>query len=142
MTDLSTTALGTHFGPFEVDVRNGEVVAVRGHALDPDPSPLGAALLDSRRTRVRRPSVRRSWLEGGPGTATELRGIDPFVEVEWDEALDLAAAELVRVRDQHGHTSIFGGSYGWGSAGRFHMAGPQTHRFLRLFGGYTDVRGT
>ncbi|MDG2113272.1 MAG: molybdopterin-dependent oxidoreductase [Actinomycetota bacterium] len=142
MPDVSTTALGTHFGVYEIDSRDGEVTEVRGHRLDPDPSPLGTALVDHTRNRVERPSVRKSWLEGGPGTATDLRGVEPFVEVEWDVALDLAASELARVRDQHGHTSIFGGSYGWGSAGRFHMSGPQTHRFLRLFGGYTDVRGT
>ena len=137
-----TTSLGTHFGTFEVDTHDGEVVAVRGHRLDPDPSPLGAALIDRNRQRVQLPSIRRSWLEGGPGTASHRRGLDPFVEVQWDEALDLVAAELIRVRDQHGHTSIYGGSYGWGSAGRFHLTGPQTHRFLRLFGGYTDAIGT
>jgi len=142
MSEVRTTALGTHFGPFHVDTVGGEVVAVRGHELDPDPSPLGGALMDRASLRVEYPSVRRSWLEGGAGTATELRGREPFVEVSWDEALDLVAAELERVRDDHGHTSVFGGSYGWGSAGRFHMSGTQVHRFMRHFGGYTDVRGT
>ncbi len=142
MTDVVTTALGTHFGPFLVDSADGEIVEVRGHDLDPDPSPLGAAYLDRKELRVTRPAVRRSWLDGGPGTATHLRGEDPYVEVGWDEALDLVAAELARVRDEHGHRSVFGGSYGWGSAGRFHLTGPQVHRFMRLFGGYTDVRGT
>ena len=34
------------------------------------------------------------------------------------------------------HMAIFGGSYGWASAGRFHDAQHQIHRFLNLAGGY------
>ena len=45
--------------------------------------------------RILRPAVRRGWLEGGGGAA---RGQDAFVEVGWDEALDLAARELARVK--------------------------------------------
>ena len=35
-----------------------------------------------------------------------------------------------------GRAAIFGGSYGWASAGRFHDAQHQIHRFLNLAGGY------
>ncbi len=31
---------------------------------------------------------------------------------------------------------MFGGSYGWASAGRFHHAQSQLHRFLNCLGGY------
>lgn len=140
--DRVTTSLGTHFGPFEVDTADGRVVEVRGMASDPEPAALGASLLDHDQLRVQRPAIRRSWLEGGPGSANDRRGTDPFVEVSWERALDLVSGELARVRDEHGHTSIYGGSYGWSSAGRFHMSGPQIHRFMRQFGGYTDARGT
>jgi biotin/methionine sulfoxide reductase len=85
--------------------------------------------------------VRRGWLEHGPGP-TDRRGRDPFVEVGWDEALDLLAAELARVRASAGNEAIFGGSYGWASAGRFHHAQSQLHRFLAQFGGYTASRNT
>ena len=57
--------------------------------------------------------------------------------MEWDEVLDLLAEELARVRDTHGLAAIFGGSYGWASAGRFHHAQSQIHRFLNTaLGGY------
>src|SRR4030095_10396371 len=56
--------------------------------------------------------------------------------MEWTEVLDLLARELARVRDTHGLASIFGGSYGWSSAGRFHHAQSQVHRFLNVLGGY------
>src|SRR5207248_2983602 len=39
--------------------------------------------------------------------------------------------------DAHGPRAIFGGSYGWSSAGRFHHAQSQLHRFLNTsLGGY------
>ena len=44
--------------------------------------------------------------------------------------------ELRRVYATHGPRAIFGGSYGWASAGRFHDAQHQIHRFLNLAGGY------
>ena len=57
------------------------------------------------RLRVRRPAVRKSWLEQGPGAARERRGAEPFVELPWDEALDLVAGELARVKDAHSATA-------------------------------------
>ncbi len=83
-----------------------------------------------------RPMVRRGWLEHGP-RPDDRRGRDTFVAVSWDRALDLLANELARVRDAHGPGAVFGGSYGWSSAGRFHHAQGQMHRFLnKVLGGY------
>ena len=58
------------------------------------------------------------------------RGREPFVPVSWDKALDLVAGEIERVRRQHGNAAIMGGSQGWSSAGLFHEARVQLHRFL------------
>ncbi|MEM7750279.1 MAG: molybdopterin-dependent oxidoreductase, partial [Pseudomonadota bacterium] len=41
-------------------------------------------------------------------------------------------------RKTHGNGAIFGGSYGWASAGRFHHALSQIHRFLNCTGGYVS----
>ncbi|MWD29357.1 molybdopterin-dependent oxidoreductase [Aquicoccus sp. SCR17] len=113
-------------------------VTLRVHPGDADPNPIGLDQLEDgvQKVRVRRPAVRKSWLEQGPGAALEKRGHEPFVEVSWERALDLAAAEIDRVRKTHGNGSIFGGSYGWSSAGRFHHAQSQVHRFLNAAGGY------
>jgi biotin/methionine sulfoxide reductase len=88
--------------------------------------------------RVRRPAVRAGVLERGPTDPRrgEGRGREPFVEVSWEQALGLVADELRRVIDAHGNAAIFGGSYGWSSAGRFHHAQSQVHRFLNVLGGY------
>lgn len=132
----------THFGAFEVETDGTQVTGVHPFAMDPEPSPIGQSLEAVTRNRVMRPAIRRSWLEEGPGARTEARGNEPFVEVDWDEALDLVAAELERVRTDHGNAAIFGGSYGWGSAGRFHHAQSQIYRFMHLIGGHTNKVGT
>lgn len=129
----------THWGAYQPQVEAGRLLALNPAPWDADPSPIGrsvAGALDSP-SRVRRPAVRRGFLN--PATrhrSGAQRGSDPFVEVPWDEALDLVAEELYRVRRDHGNSAIFGGSYGWSSAGRFHHAQSQLHRFLNGFGGY------
>jgi biotin/methionine sulfoxide reductase len=130
----------SHFGAFHALVRDGRVVGVRPFEKDPHPSPVLDAVPEAlyAHNRIVRPAVRRSWLESGPGGNTQGRGREPFVEVSWDEILDRLAAELDRVRREHGNEAIFGGSYGWSSAGRFHHAKTQLHRFLGRLGGFTD----
>ena len=128
----------SHWGAFAADVdASGEVTAVRPDALDPAPSPLLGNFVGALRhpLRVATPMVRRGWLERGPGPDV-ARGTDEFVAVGWDEVLDRLAAELTRVYDGPGPEAVFGGSYGWASAGRFHHAQSQVHRFLNCLGGY------
>jgi biotin/methionine sulfoxide reductase len=128
----------SHWGAYLADVSDNEIVHVRPHPLDRDPSPLLGNIPGSTTSpaRIKRPAIRKGWLENGPG-ATDKRGIDPFVEVEWDQALDLLALELDRVVTTHGPAALYGGSYGWASAGRFHHAQSHLRRFLNLLGGYT-----
>ena len=127
----------SHWGLFHARFRDGDM-QVRPYPGDPDPNRAIENLPGALRhaARIARPMVRRGWLERGPG-ADEVRGRDDFVALPWDEVLDRLAAELARVRDTHGIGAIFGGSYGWSSAGRFHHAQSQVHRFLNtVLGGY------
>ena len=145
MNDLSPDLRSTerlvphssHWGAFSARRRDDGAIEIVPHPRDPDPSPLlgniPAAI--AHRARIARPMVRRGWLEHGPGPDRQ-RGRDEFVEVPWPRVLDLAAAELRRVYTQYGPKCVFGGSYGWASAGRFHDAQHQIHRFLNLAGGY------
>ncbi len=128
-----------HWGVYEIErPLAGGLPKLSSLALDPDPNPIGLDQLDESVTRLRvaRPAVRRSWLDGGPGSARDQRGREAFVEVDWDTALDLVASEIGRVRAEHGNDAIFGGSYGWASAGRFHHAQSHVHRFYNKIGGY------
>ncbi len=126
----------SHWGAFSVLARDRSV-EIRPHPRDPDPSALLANIPASvsHPARIARPMARRGWLEHGPGSDHQ-RGRDDFVPLSWPEALDLAAAELRRIYAAHGPRAIFGGSYGWASAGLFHDAQHQIHRFLNLAGGY------
>ena len=127
----------SHWGVFSARMKDG-ALEVRPHPGDPDPNGIienfPAAL--RHRARIAQPMVRRGWLENGPGP-DERRGRDEYVPVSWEKALDLLGGELLRLRDGPGPGAIFGGSYGWASAGRFHHAQSQIHRFLNVAcGGY------
>ena len=136
----SPTSL-THWGGFSAGIDSGDIASVTPLPGDTDPSPLLGNLPGSIRhpARVATPAVRRGWLREGPGPSTR-RGADEFVAVSWDELTELLAGELRRVVEKYGNEAIFGGSYGWASAGRFHHAQSQVHRFLKLLGGYTFSR--
>src|ERR1041384_5902713 len=125
-----------HWGAFTADVVDGDIAAVHPMRGDADPSPLLGNLPGSlrHRSRVTGPAVRRGWLRDGPGP-TDKRGADEFVAVSWNELADLLAAELRRVIDTYGNEAIYGGSYGWASAGRFHHAQSQVQRFPKFLGG-------
>ncbi|SSW66753.1 molybdopterin guanine dinucleotide-containing S/N-oxide reductase [Achromobacter agilis] len=126
-----------HWGVFSAAWKGG-VLDVQPHPGDPDPNPLIDNFTNAldHPVRVTAPMVRRGWLERGPGPDAR-RGSDCYVRMEWDEVLDLLARELSRVKERHGPEAVFGGSYGWSSAGRFHHAQSQVHRFLNTaLGGY------
>jgi biotin/methionine sulfoxide reductase len=133
----------THWGAFDAVVRDGELAEVRPYALDADPSPLLGNIKGAARhpARVTQPVVRKGWLERGPG-ADARRGAEPFVAVSWDELTELLANELRRVYGEYGGEAVYGGSYGWASAGRFHHAQSQIHRFLNVLGGYVSSVNT
>jgi biotin/methionine sulfoxide reductase len=140
MTTKSENRVTTsHWGAFRVLTENNRIVGTEAFAPDPHPSAIPKTLPAAvhHDSRVARPSFRRGWLAGGE-RARDLRGRDEFVELPWDEALDITAAEMQRVIAEHGNGSIFGGSYGWASAGRFHHALSQVHRFLNVSGGYVS----
>lgn len=130
---------GSHWGLYDAEVEHGRVVGVRAFAKDPRPSRIIEAMPSAvhAECRIDQPMVRRGWLEHGVKSDRAGRGVEPFVEVSWDEALDLVAAELTRVKDAHGNEAIYASS-GWASAGAFHNARAQLTRFLNGLGGFVS----
>ena len=125
-----------HWGAFSARW-NGATLDIRPYAEDPAPSSILQNFTTAMRhkARILRPMVRKAWLDRN--TSSERTFDQKFVACPWDEVLDLLANELSRIRTEHGATAVFGGSYGWSSAGRFHHAQSQVHRFLNMaFGGY------
>jgi biotin/methionine sulfoxide reductase len=131
-----TITHSSHWGAFTVESRHG-ALSVIPHPDDPDPSPLLRNVTDAvaNPARISQPMVRLGWLQDGPGSDGR-RGRDRFVAVPWPRLLDMLAAEISRVRQAYGNEAIYGGSYGWASAGRFHHAQSQIHRFFNCAGGY------
>ncbi len=130
----------SHWGAYTAVVEQGRLVRCEPFARDPLPSPMLSAIPDMVYSplRIARPAVRQSYLRKRSKAGGAGRGAEPFVEVSWDTALSIAAEELGRVRAEHGAGALFGGSYGWASAGRYHHARTQLRRFLYQGGGCTD----
>ena len=134
-----TVIHSSHWGAFEAIVEDERLREVRAFASDTAPSPILSAIAPAvhHELRVANPSFREGWLKHRD--RNRGRG-ERFIEVPWDEALDLVAEELQRVKAEHGNEAIFAGSYGWSSAGRFHHAKTQLQRFMNCFGGYTGQK--
>ena len=128
----------THWGSFLIEKEDQKIIAVHPCEPDSNPSAIGQSLLNALdpSSRIAQPMIRKGYLQKRWQSDGRGRGAEPFVAVPWDEALDIGAEALQRVRQQYGNESIFGGSYGWASAGRFHHSQSQLHRFLNGLGGY------
>ena len=134
----------THWGAYEVEAENGKVLSLTPFADDPNPSPIGFGMPQAINdpVRIRQPMVRREWLERTAKDQAGGRGKGPFIAVSWQRALDLVADEIDRVRQEYGNEAIYAGSYGWASAGRFHHANSQLHRFMAFAGGFVSSKNT
>jgi biotin/methionine sulfoxide reductase len=134
----------THWGNYLVAQADDGQILVQPASQDPEPSSIGRSLADTqdRNSRVAQPMVRLGYYTRGRASDTTQRGRERFVAIDWPEALDIAADALAAARASGGNRAIYGGSYGWASAGRFHHAQSQLHRFLQKLGGYTDSRDT
>ncbi|NLF65927.1 MAG: molybdopterin-dependent oxidoreductase [Chloroflexi bacterium] len=78
--------------------------------------------------RLKYPMKRKNWEPGGG--KKELRGRDEWVRISWDEALDIVASEIKRIKEKYGNRAIF--SPGAGEMGRT----------LTLYGGFVPAYGT
>ncbi len=132
-----------HWGAYTAVVEDGRLIRCEPYKADADPSPLLDSIvpLVYSDKRIRKPAVRRSWLQKRENSDRSLRGREDFVDVDWDLALDLVAEENRRVRDRYGASGIFNGSYGWSSAGRLHHARSLVRRFYFTGGGGVDQLG-
>lgn len=131
-----------HWGAYTAVVEDGRLIHCEPFADDPDPSPLLDSIVPMVYSdkRIRKPAVRRSWLQSARAATVAARQED-FVEVDWELALDLVAQENRRVRDRYGASGLFTGSYGWSSAGRLHHARSLVRRFYFSGGGGVDQQG-
>jgi trimethylamine-N-oxide reductase (cytochrome c) len=134
---------GSHWGAFRATVKGGRFVGIRPWEGDPRPSPALSGVMDSvySPTRIKYPMVRRDFLAHGAAADRKGRGDGDFVRVSWTQALDLVAAELLRVDKTYGPTASFAGSYGWKSPGKLHNCQTLLRRMMGLKGGFVASSG-
>ncbi|HSG48027.1 MAG TPA: molybdopterin-dependent oxidoreductase, partial [Longimicrobiales bacterium] len=97
-------------------VKDGRVTKLQGNPIDPlsrgHLCPRGTAgtglLYDP--DRLKTPLIR-----------TEARGRQEFREASWEEALDLVAENLLRIRDEHGPEALALFSHGYGGSWMTHL---------------------
>jgi len=77
--------------------------------------------------RLKYPMKRKNWEPGGG--KKELRGRDEWERISWDEALDIVAGELKRIKEAYGNEAIL-------------SRGSEIGRTLTLFGGCVQEWGT
>ncbi|WP_372573788.1 molybdopterin-dependent oxidoreductase [Ruegeria jejuensis] len=130
-----------HWGAYHI-TEGDEGIDLHPNPENPSPAQIGDGWLSAatdKKARILQPAIRKGWLDGDAG---RNRCDDAYMQMPWDEVLDIAAGEIARVSKDHGNQAIFGGSYGWASAGRFHHSQSQLRRFLNLTGGYVAARDT
>lgn len=132
-----------HWGAFTAVVEDGRLIGCEPFPGDPAPSAMLESIVPSVYSphRIQRPAVREGFLAHGYRAGGAGRGNERMIEVSWDLALELVAGEITRVEAEHGRSALFGGSYGWSSAGRFHHARSLVRRFYFSGGGAVDQVG-
>lgn len=132
-----------HWGALKVTMRNGKIVksgkALHVNNVYNDLQSNIKGLVED--TRVAYPMVRKSYLEDPKNPKPELRGRDEWVQVSYEKALNLAADAIKRTIKKDGNEGLYGGSYGWQSSGRLHVASTLLKRFLGTIGGFTNHIG-
>jgi anaerobic dimethyl sulfoxide reductase subunit A len=80
--------------------------------------------------RIKYPLKRKSWQPGGGENSNgQMRGVDEWERISWDEALEMTASEIKRIINDYGNESILAMSV-YGAPG-----------FLNAIGGCTGVYG-
>ncbi|TCV93046.1 trimethylamine-N-oxide reductase TorA [Biostraticola tofi] len=132
-----------HWGAFEATITDGRLIRVKPIQDDPAANELVQMVPEQvhAANRIRCPMARKSWLEGGPGSHTELRGQDQWVRLSWDKAISLVGDEILRIQRQHGPQAIYAGSYGWKSVGLLHNCQALLKRLMNLAGGFLGYTG-
>ena len=129
----------THWGAYLPVVSDGRLLEMQGVEFDPDPSNISDGWIDAydHPARLKQPAIRKVFFDHELSSDTNGRGREPFVAVSWETAEKIVASALKDIKSEYGNQAIYGGSYGWASAGKFHHAPSQLHRFLNCFGGFT-----
>lgn len=85
--------------------------------------------------RLKYPLKRKHWRVGGGDK--HLRGVDEWERISWDEALDIVASEVTRIKETYGSKSILATGYEYRNV----VPGLYTSPALNAYGGCTVTWG-
>jgi anaerobic selenocysteine-containing dehydrogenase len=92
--------------------------------------------------RVLYPLKRVDWDPNGNRNAGN-RGKSKYVRISWDEAIDIIAGELKRIKNKYGPEAVLSQSDGHAEGKSIHTAHGSANKLLALLGGYTlQMRNT
>ena len=160
---LSFIGTGQDSNSSAVDVKNGKIVRIRplhydwkyrseafnpwkmearGQAFEPSLKSLIPPYTLSYKKRVYSPNrilyplKRVDWNPDGDRN-TEKRGKSKYVRISWDEAIEIIASEINRVKAKYGPYAILSQSDGHGETKIVHSAHGCNRSLLNLLGGFT-----
>lgn len=141
MSDEFITTAG-RMGPLLCHVQDGRLIATKSALKGTFENSLASTGADQvySQARIKTPMVRKGFLHN-PTDPQGIRGQDDYVAVSWSEALALIDTQHKRIREQHGASAIYAGSYGWRSSASLHRAQTLLQRYMGLAGGYTTSSG-
>ena len=115
--------------------KNGVVLKAPGKTL---PSPLGITYKKRvySKNRVMYPLKRVDWDPNGERN-TQNRGKSKYVRISWDEATDIVASELLRMKEQYGPEAVYSQTDMHGEGKHLQTSHGCPNRLLSLLGGYT-----
>lgn len=157
MAEKVCVNLGHSGGPIFVHVNNGKIIRVRPMVFD-DKEEVPAWTLEAhgqkfmapRRVtvtpfgitekarlysddRIKYPMKRVDFDPEGERHA-ENRGKSGYIRISWDEALDIIANELLRIRKQYGPEAVTYMGSSHNNSGDFHIHRSTLNRFFRMIG--------
>ena len=97
-----------HWGTYKVSKDEGGEFKLLPFSQDKDPSDIGRGIESAvqHSSRIRKPAVRKGWLQSKNKQQNAKRGEDEFVEVSWETAFELVGEEIKRVVSIYG-TKVF-----------------------------------
>jgi len=133
---------------YDMKVLNPWEMKVRGHTLKPTTKTLLPPFAFGYKKRVYSPNrilyplKRVDWDPKGD-RHPENRGNSRFVRISWEEAVDLVASELLRVKETYGPEAVLSQSDGHGEGKGIHSCHGSFNKLLQLLGGFTlQIRNT